>query len=76
MTRRKKDDPKDWDRSLFPKKIIKDGNVFITDGYIGTTKVIILKQPSIETIEKFNSFLAKKAIELENEKAKEIIQCK
>ena len=24
MARRKKDDPKDWDRSLFPKKIIKD----------------------------------------------------
>ena len=69
MTRRKKDDPKDWDRSLFPKKII-------TDGYIGTTKVRILKQPSMEAIEKFNNLLAKKAIELENEKAKEIIQCK
>ena len=32
MERRKKDDPKDWDRNLFPKKIIKDGNLFITDG--------------------------------------------
>lgn len=36
----------------------------------------ILKQPSMEAIEKFNSFLAKKAIEIESEKAKEIIQCK
>lgn len=67
MAKRKKENPNDWDESLFPKLIIKDGKPFVTDGYIGSSKVTIVRQPSMETVEMFNKFLAKKEIEARTE---------
>lgn len=34
-----------------PKMITKDGKPFVTDGYIGTSKFIVINQPSEKTVE-------------------------
>lgn len=44
-----------------PKLIFKDGQPFVTDGYIDGTRFIVKKQPSMEAINMLHEFFVKQA---------------
>lgn len=54
-----------------PKLDWRDGKPFITDGWIMGSRIIIKKQPSIETIQYINGIFVKQAIKAE-QKAKKL----
>lgn len=54
-----------------PKLEWRDGKPFITDGWIMGSRIIIKKQPSIETIQYINGIFVKQAIKAE-QKAKKL----
>ncbi|WP_373205239.1 hypothetical protein [Clostridium tertium] len=68
MARKKKE--KGYDPNLpKPKLEWRDGQPFVTDGWIMGSRVIIKQQPSIETIKYVNKLFADKARKMQNGQA-------
>lgn len=69
MARKKKE--KEYDPNL-PEPELKfiDGKPFITDGWIMGSRIIIKKQPSMETIRYANGVFVKQAMKIEQEARK------
>lgn len=70
MAKRRRE--KEYDPNLpEPRLEWRDGKPFVTDGWIMGSRIIIKKQPSIETIQYVNGLFVKQAIKAE-QKAKKL----